>query len=202
MKGYASANSPYARKVRIAAIETGQPDLIDWTMMTREERAAQMPAINPLGKVPGVVMEDGSALYDSPVIVEWVDSLHSGPKLIPESGPERWKVLTLAALGDGLGEAVIAVSLERNKPEPSQAIIDRQGAKANTALAALNTDCATFNDPPKIGEIAVACAMGYMELRGVLSGWRDDCPALATWYDSINQRPSFAVTAPEGATAP
>jgi glutathione S-transferase len=202
MKGYATANSPYARKVRIAAIETGQADLIDWTMMTREERAAQMPAINPLGKVPAVVLEDGSALYDSPVIVEWVDSLHSGPKLIPQSGPERLKVLTLAALGDGLGEAIIAVSLETAKPEPSQAIIDRQGGKAKSGLAALNTECGSFNDPPKIGEIAVACAMGYMELRGVLAGWRDDCPALAAWYDAINQRPSLAATAPEGGTAP
>jgi len=202
MKGFATANSPYARKVRIAAIETGQPDLIDWTMMTREERAAQVPAVNPLGKVPAVIMEDGSALYDSPVLVEWVDSLHSGPKLIPESGPERWKALTLAALGDGLGEAVIAVSLERAKPDPSQTIIDRQGGKANTALAALNVNCGTFNDPPKIGEIAVACAIGYMELRGLLSGWRDDCPALAAWYNAINQRPAFSATAPEGAAAP
>ena len=117
MKGYATSNSPYARKVRIAAMETGQPDLIDWTMMTREERAAQVPAVNPLGKVPAVLMTDGSALYDSPVLVEWVDSLHAGQKLIPQSGPERWKALTLAALGDGLGEAVIAVSLEGAKPD-------------------------------------------------------------------------------------
>lgn len=202
MKGYATANSPYARKVRIAAIETGQEDLIHWTMMTREERAAQVPAVNPLGKVPAVVMEDGSALYDSPVIVEWVDSLHAGPKLIPAAGAERWQALTLAALGDGLGEAVIAVSLESQKPEPSQAIIERQGGKAKTALAALNAQCGTFKDPPKIGEIAVACAMGYMELRGVLAGWRDDNPALATWYDAINHRPALAATAPEGGTAP
>jgi glutathione S-transferase len=202
MKGYASANSPYARKVRIAAIETGQPDLIDWTMMNREQRAARTPAINPLGKVPAVVMDDGSALYDSPVIVEWVDSLHSGQKLIPQSGPKRWKALTLAALGDGLGEAAIAVNLELLKPDPSQALIDRQGGKAKSALAALNADCVNFNDPPKIGEIAVACAIGYMELRGVLSGWRDDCPALVAWYGAINQRPAFAATAPAGAGEP
>jgi glutathione S-transferase len=152
--------------------------------------------------VPAVVLEDGSALYDSPVIVEWVDGLHSGPKLIPGSGPERLKALTLAALGDGMGEAIIAVSLELIKPAPSQALIDRQGGKARTAFAALNAECGSFNDPPKIGEIAVACAMGYMEIRGVLAGWRDDCPALAAWYDAINQRPSFAATAPSGATAP
>ncbi len=202
MKGYATANSPYARKVRIAAIETGQADLIDWQFMTREERAELMPPVNPLGKVPAVVLDDGSALYDSPVIVEWLDSLHAGPKMIPESGPERWSALRLAALGDGLGEAVIAVSLEVQKPQPSQAIIDRQGGKARTALASLNVECASFNDPPKIGEIAVCCAMGYMELRGVLAGWRDDCPALAAWYDAINRRPAFAATAPEGAKAP
>src|SRR5690606_29979894 len=93
MKGYATPSSPFARKVRMAAIETGQGDLIEWRMLTREERPKVVPPFNPLGKVPVVVLDSGEALYDSPVICAYVDSLHGGPKLIPEEGKERWRAL-------------------------------------------------------------------------------------------------------------
>ena len=198
MKGYATPASPYARKVRMAQIETGQPDLIDWTMLTREQRAEQIPAINPLGKIPVVVMESGEALYDSPVICAWVDAQHGGRKLIPDTAPERWQVLRLEALGDGLGEAVVAVGLELGKPEEerSQAVIARQGGKVMSALAALDKQAPAFRDQLSMGEIAVACAIGYMEYRNVAPGWRDDFRALAGWYNSLADRPSFAETLP------
>ncbi len=201
MKGYATVASPYARKARIAAIETGQPDLIDWQMMTREERARDLPAINPLGKVPTVVLDDGALLIDSPVICAYIDAGHDGAKLIPDDGPERWRVLCLEALGDGLGEAVISIALERAKPEEAQAqrVFDRQGAKLAAALSALDGDAAGFRDPPSIGEIAVACALGYMEYRDVVPGWRDTHATLAAWYDAICARPSFQATLPDAA---
>lgn len=198
MIGYATANSPYARKVRIAAIETGQPDLIDWRMLSRAERTELVPPFNPLGKVPVVVLDSGEALFDSPVICAYVDSRHDGRKLIPAEEPERWRVLRLEALGDGFGEAVIAVALERAKPEDgrSQALIDRQGGKAESAMAAFDNEVPNFRDPVSMGEIAVACALGYMELRGVAGGWRNRYPALAAWYSRICERRSFADTAP------
>ena len=199
MKGYATVSSPFARKVRVAAIETGQPDLIDWVMLSREERAEMLPAINPLGKVPTVVLDDGEVLIDSPVICAYVDARHDGPKLIPEGGPERWRVLRLEALGDGLAEAVVAVAQEGAKPEAQQSprVIERQGGKVAAALAVLDAEAPAFRDPPSMGEIAVACALGYMDYRGVAEGWGERHPALAAWYQGITARPSFAQTPPE-----
>ena len=199
MKGYATINSPFARKVRMAAMETGQPDLIDWRMLSREQRAEMLPAINPLGKVPVVVLDNGEALYDSPVICAYVDAQHDGPKLIPAAGPERWRVLRLEALGDGLAEAVVALAQEGAKAQEQQSprVIERQGAKVSAALGVLEAEAGAFRDPPSMGEIAAACALGYMDYRAVAAGWRDRHPALAAWYAEIGARPSFAQTLPE-----
>lgn len=199
MKCYATANSPYARKVRIATIETGLHDEVEWAMITREQRAEIIPGINPLGKVPVAILDSGNVLYDSPVICAYVDSLNSGPKLIPEAGNDRWAVLTLEALGDGLGEAVIATSQEDDKPDGkrSQGIVDRQRGKVNSALTQLDSQAAEFRKPPSMGEIAVACALGYMEFRDVVPGWRDTYPNLGSWYGEILNRRSFIQTAPD-----
>lgn len=199
MKCYMTGNSPFARKVRVAAIETGQRDRIDWQLITREQRAEIVPSMNPLGKVPVAILDSGEALYDSPVICAYVDAQHDGPKLIPEKGPDRWKVLCLEALGDGLGEAVIAASQEDQRPgeKRSQGVVDRQTGKATAALAVLDAAAGGFNDPPLMGEIAVACALGYMEFRNVVPGWRDTYPTLGAWYAGILQRPSFVQTSPD-----
>ena len=198
MKCYITANSPFARKVRVAANETGLADEVEWQMITREERAEIVPTINPLGKVPVAILETGDILFDSAVICAYVDSLNTGPKLIPETGDQRWTVFTLEALGDGLCEAVIAASQEDQKPDGqrSQAIVDRQTGKATSALGALDKMAGDFNDPPLMGEIAVACALGYMELRDAVPGWRETYPALSGWYTEILKRQSFIRTAP------
>jgi glutathione S-transferase len=193
-----TGNSPYARKIRVAAIESGLGDEVEWVTLTREERAELVPAMNPLGKVPVAVLESGQVLLDSPVICAYVDSLNKGPKLIPESGDERWAVLTLEALGDGLGEAVIGVSQEAQKPDDkrTQGVVDRQAGKANSGLAALDKQAGDFNEPPLMGEISVACALGYMEYRDVVPGWRETYPALSGWYANILKRQSFILSTP------
>lgn len=198
MKCYMTGNSPYARKIRVAAIESGLDDEVEWVTLTREERAELVPAMNPLGKVPVAVLESGQVLLDSPVICAYVDSLNKGPKLIPESGDERWAVLTLEALGDGLGEAVIGVSQEAQKPDDkrTQGVVDRQAGKANSGLAALDKQVGDFNEPPLMGEISVACALGYMEYRDVVPGWRETYPALSGWYANILKRQSFILSTP------
>ena len=199
MQCYITANSPFARKVRVAANETGLADEVEWQMITPEERAEIIPSINPLGKVPVAILEAGDVLFDSSVICAYVDSLNNdGPKLIPETVDQRWAVFTLEALGDGLGEAVIAASQEDRKPDDkrSQDIVDRQTGKATTSLGALEKMAGDFNHPPMMGEIAVACALGYMELRNVVPGWRETYPALSGWYTEILKRQSFIRTAP------
>ena len=198
MKCYMTGNSPYARKIRVAAIESGLSDEVEWVTLTREERAELVPAMNPLGKVPVAVLESGQVLLDSPVICAYVDSLNKGPKLIPESGDERWAVLTLEALGDGLGEAVIGVSQEAQKPDDkrTQGVVDRQAGKANSGLAALDKQAGDFNEPPLMGEISVACALGYMEYRNVVPGWRENYPTLSGWYANILKRQSFILSTP------
>jgi len=199
MKCYVTSNSPYARKVKIVAFETGLYDEVEWLTITREERAEIIPDINPLGKVPVAVLDSGQVLCDSPVICAYVDSLVNDGNLIPKSNPERWKVLTLEALGDGLGEAVIAASQENQRPDGkrSQGVVDRQTGKAKAALGSLNEAAKEFNDPPLMGEVAVACALGYMEFRDVIPGWRDTFEDLAAWYAGILTRQSFVRTAPD-----
>ena len=147
-----------------------------------------------------VVVEGGAALYDSPVICAWIDSTNSGPKLIPESGAAKWAALQLESLGDGMGEVIVPLSQEFDKPEAarSEAAVKRLSGKLTSALAALDKQAKDFRDPPGIGEIAVVAAMGYMEFRKIEPDWRNVYPALGAWYDAINKRPAFADTAPVG----
>ena len=197
MKGYGAKVSPFTRKVRVAAIETGQGDLIDWEMVVMADRPAALAENNPLDKVPVVVLDDGSRLYDSPVICEYLDSLHDGPKLIPADGAARWDVLRLQALGDGVCDAAVLYGAEMRRPEEFrfQPFIERQLAKIAAGLDQLDGEVDKLEGPLTIAPIAVATAMSYMELRECLPDWRATRPRLATWYDAFRRRPSMAETA-------
>ena len=197
MKCYVTNNSPYARKVRVVAFETGVYDEVEWETITREERG-DIQDFNPLGKVPVAILDTGDIVCDSPVICAYVDSLTSSRDLIPKSKPKRWHVLTLEALGDGLGEAVIAVSQEnqRSNEKRSQDVVDRQTGKIKSALSVLDDAAGDFNDPPLMGEIAVACALDYMEFRDIVPEWRETYANLASWYTGILKRQSFTRTVP------
>lgn len=198
MKCYVTNNSPYARKVRVVAFEAGLYDEVEWTTITREERG-DINNFNPLGKVPVAVLGTGDIVCDSPVICAYLDSLTSSIDLIPKSEPERWQTLTLEALGDGLGDTVIVISQEKQRPSEkySQEIVERQTAKIKSTLSVLDSAAIDFNDPPLLGEIAVACAMGYMEFRDIVPEWSETYVNLAKWYDNILKRVSFRKTAPE-----
>ena len=198
MKCYVTNNSPYARKVRVVAFEAGLYDEVEWKTITREERG-DINNFNPLGKVPVAVLGTGDIVCDSPVICAYLDSLSSSIDLIPKSELKRWRTLTLEALGDGLGDTVIVISQEKQRPSEkySQEVVERQTAKIKSTLSVLDSAAIDFNDPPLLGEIAVACAMGYMEFRDIVPEWSETYVNLAKWYDNILKRVSFSKTAPE-----
>jgi glutathione S-transferase len=202
MKLLGAVTSPYVRKVRIVMAEKKldyQFVLEDvWTQDT-------IVASNPLGKVPCLIMEGGEAVFDSRVIVEYVDNLSPVGKLIPNNGRERAEVRTWEALADGVMDAAILARLEqtwagRKDSERSPAWIDRQMGKVDAALAAMTKG---LGDKPycagihlTLADIAVGCALGYLDFRFPQIDWRRRHLALARLSDKLAQRQSFIDTAP------
>ena len=172
---YAAA-SPFARKVRVLAAETGLLDrieLLDTAVLptTLNER---VNSLNPLGKIPVLLSDDGEALYDSRVICEYLDTLHQGTKLLPD-GAARWQVLRLAALADGLMDAALLARYERAaRPAELQwpAWLEGQLGKIQRALAELERQVERLQGPLDLGQIGVACALGYLDFRFSDLDWR------------------------------
>ncbi len=198
MKLAYSPNSPYVRKCHAAAIKRGIDGKIEyWTIPTSDPALA---AINPLSKVPTFVTDEGQVLYDSPVICEYLDSVGDAPKLIPPPGPARWKALTLAALGDGILDATQPRRREVALPqdEGRKTYIVQQQAKVTRALDVLEAEADSLGNLDTIGEIAVACALGYLDFRYPHEPWRPGHPKLEAWYARVAALPPMAKTVPPG----
>jgi len=203
MKIIGSATSPYVRKVRIVMAEKK----LDYQLVMEDVWAADstIMASNPLGKVPCLVMEGGEAVFDSRVIVEYLDTLSPVGKLIPSQGRERAEVKTWEALGDGLVDAAILARLEttwtgRTSEQRSDAWTARQLSKITAALKAMSTG---LGDKPfcsgihlSLSDIAVGCALAYLDLRFADIDWRKAHPNLAKLQEKLMLRPSFAETNP------
>jgi glutathione S-transferase len=190
-------HSPYARQVLVLAHEIGVADRLEVihheTSPTR--RNETVFAINPLGKVPVLILDDGLALFDSSVICDYLDRLHSGRSLIPPSGNDRWRALRLQAVAHGISDAggLIRQETER-RPEPYRypAMRDGQYQKLITAYDFLEEEL-MLDSIINIGQIALATALSWIEFRA-LPGFRDGRPRLAGWYDSFAIRPSMVAT--------
>ena len=206
MKLIGSLTSPYVRKVRIVMAEKklDYQFLLDnvWSADTR------IAASNPLGKVPCLVMEGGEAVFDSRVIVEYLDTLSPVGKLIPSTGRERAEVKTWEALADGLLDAALLARLESTWPgrDASQrcpAWIERQLGKIDAALRTLSAGLGERNWysglHPTLADIAVGCALGYLDFRFPAIAWRDAHPNLDRLMQRLSQRASFAATQPPAA---
>jgi glutathione S-transferase len=200
MKLRYSPTSPYVRKVSVTAIELGLAGRIERIPTDTQDRDSGIGEQNPLGKVPALILDDGGVLYDSPVICEYLDSLHDGPKLFPAEGPERWTALRQQALGDGILDAAILRMLEMvRRPEKLrwQGWIAHQTAKVTRALDQFEAESATLADPLTIGHITAGCALGYLDFRVPETDWRDGRPKLAAWYENFTQRPALRETVPQ-----
>ena len=197
MKLYFSHASPYARKVRMTALEVGLLDKTTLEVTDAWSATRGLPDDNPLCKVPTLVLDDGSALFDSPVICEYLDHLGGGG-LFPPAGPARWQALRLQALADGLCDAAVSRRLEGMRPENlrSEAWITRQTTAMVRACDALEAWAGELAGPVTIGSLAVATALGYLDLRFAEDGWRTNRPKLAAWFETAAQRPSFQATKP------
>jgi len=189
--------SPFARKVRIAASLLGLADKIDVRDTDTNDPNDSVRVQNPVGKIPVLVLEDGTAYYDSRVIVEYLDHLAGGGRIIPSEPKARFEALRLQALCDGILDAsILLVYEDRFRPADKkvQAWVERQEGKVARGLAALEAAPPPIGALPTIGQIAVACVLGYRDLR--FGGtWRKDHPKLVAWHDKFAaQVPSFGET--------
>jgi glutathione S-transferase len=189
-----SPASPFARKVMACAIARGVP--VETTRTDPHVSPEVLLRANPLSKVPALVLADGSTLYDSPVICEYLDAQGSAPPLFPPVGPARWRALLMQALGDGLMDAAVARRMQGALPaeEARQKFMDRQKAAVERGLDALEADPPTALSD--IGDIAVACALGYLDFRFAAEPWRPTRPKLAAWFASVSGHAALKQTEP------
>tara|TARA_A100001037_G_scaffold84233_3_gene76337 strand:- start:9755 stop:10414 length:660 start_codon:yes stop_codon:yes gene_type:complete len=190
--------SPYIRKVTVMIAETGLEDKVERVLTHPWTENSDISAVNPLGKVPALELEDGTSLYDSLVICDYLDTLHDGPKMIPNSGMERWLVLRCHALGMGVTDAAALHLFERRRQEGQQSPgwIERQWRAVTRGLDQAEQEVDEFTDQLDLGQICIACAIGLVDFRNPDCGWRDTRPNLSTWWDKMMARPSFADTVP------
>src|SRR5487761_1434753 len=199
MKLYFNPASPYVRKVRVTAHELELSDRIELISITLTPVSPHdgLRSSNPVGKIPALILEDGSALYDSPVICEYLDARAGGNRIFPAVGAARWTALRRQAIADGIMDAAVLTRYEdavRPKELRWQEWIDGQFLKIRTTLDALERE--NLEGVFDIGTISIAGAPGYPDFRLASAGWGTARPRLAAWVAAIGKRPSLAATAP------
>jgi glutathione S-transferase len=196
-----SPRSPYVRKVMIAISEMGLQDRVK---IVRTVTGGTTPhwalmQINPVGKIPTLELADGTAIYDSPVILEYLDTLHQGPKLYPAAWPERLTALRRHALGQGMLDNALPLLAEGFRPaerqsEPHMAL---WRAKLVACVEALETEADALAEGNfTVGHLAIGVALAYLDFRFAALAWRDGHPKLAGWHESFNARPSVQANMP------
>ena len=194
-----SPSSPFVRKIRIAASVLGLEKDIKAEPAETTSPSDTVRQQNPLGKIPTLVLEDGSTLFDSRVILEYLDHRAGGGRIIPKDASARFAALRLQALADGILDASILQVYEgRWRPaerhEPKW--VEHQAGKIARGLAALEAAPPGLGSPPDVGQITVACALGYRDFR-FGEGWRKDHPRLVAWLDGFAAKvPAYAATKP------
>jgi glutathione S-transferase len=199
VKLYTSPASPFARKCRIVARELSIPlEEIQTDPWTDED----FRRINPLSKIPVLILVDGSAIFDSPVICDYLNEFKNGHFYPKESmfrtGSGRWRAQVLQAVGDGICDAAVALVREGKMPEERRNAgnMARATAAIVASLDVLERAAAKFTDSPTIGEVSAGCALGYLDFRLPHLEWRATRPALRDWFEIFSQFPSVIATMP------
>jgi glutathione S-transferase len=200
MKLFYSATSPFVRKCLVSAHELGLRERLELVPAAAHpvNRDRSVVACNPLGKIPTLVTEEGSVLYDSRVICEYLNSLGDG-HLLPKQGPERWAALVDQALADGIMDAAVLTRYEEAvRPESLRWSdwIAGQLDKVGCGLAEIERRKDKLGDRVDLGTIALGCALGYLDFRFESFGWRAKAPKTAGWFERFSQRGSMSATRP------
>ncbi len=194
MRLFHSPTSPYVRKVMATAVACGIDGQITPVDTNPHASPPELLAMNPLSRIPCLVTDDEVALFDSPVICEYLDSVGAG-SLFPPAGPARWRALKQQAIGDGIMDAAVSRRLASMRPEEDArtAMMDREARAVARALDQLEADPPA--DHLDIGAISIACALGYLDLRFAADDWRAGHPKLAAWHARMSERPELSRTA-------
>ncbi len=196
-----SPRSPYVRKVMIAIHEMGLQDQIKIVRTVAGGTAPHLALmqVNPVGKIPTLELPNGTAVYDSPVIIEYLDTLHHGPKLYPPVWPERLTALRRHALGQGMLDNALPLLSEGFRPpeKQSEPHKDLWRAKLRACVTALEAEADALADSAfSVGHIAIGVALGYLDFRFADLAWRDGHPRLTAWHAGFDARPSVQANVP------
>ncbi len=192
-----STTSPYVRKVSIVIIESGLQSSVQNVFTNPWDPGTDLPESNPIGKVPALITDSGLAIFDSPVICEYLDSLGE-KEFFPADSKERWTALRQQAIGDGILDAAVGRIIEGKKPAEFQyqPTLDRYQSVISRSLDTLEREVADLAGDLTIGHITVGCVLGYLDFRFASEDWRVSRKQLKEWYDEISSRPSFQQTEP------
>ncbi|MBC9180078.1 glutathione S-transferase [Pseudoroseomonas ludipueritiae] len=196
MQLFYSATSPYVRKVMVCALLRGLDDRIERVNTNPHLSPPELLAQNPLSKVPCLVTVEGLPVYDSRVICEYLDGLGTAHPLFPEPGPERTGALVMQALGDGIMDAAVARRMQQPLPQDEGRRDFSGRARAAVARALEVLEAAPPQGLRDIGAVAVACALGYLDLRFADEPWREAHPKLAAWFAEVSQHAALTGTTP------
>ena len=201
MKLHWSPRSPFVRKVMVFAHEAGLAGRIETvrTLVAMMQANRDLMRVNPIGKIPTLITDDGMVLFDSTVICEYLDSLHGGPKLFPQEPQRRWQALRWHALGDNMLDNLVLSRSETLRPKPQQSTeyLAALELKTRNSLSYLDNEAAALGAAPLgIGHVTVGVVLGYIDFRFPELGWRDGNRKIAAWYETFSQRPSIRNTMP------
>jgi glutathione S-transferase len=198
MKLLSSPTSPFVRKVRILIREKSATNRVEEVVVSALSDPAELHEANPLGKVPALILDDGTTLFNSPLICQYLDEELGEPKLLPPIGKSYWVDMRLQTIGDGISEAAVSLTFEKARADGERSLVwmDRWRRAIVRSLDIMEAEASALKDNLSLGHIAVVCALDYLDFRHKDINWRDGRPALTAFHKKTSGRPAFNETLP------